>query len=92
MVWGGDLNDHPESPDFDVIFEGGDLVRVAADDLPYPQDATYQYAGNRSAIDHLIVPKAQASRHITGTSRVFRGTTQWGFASSDHAALRATFE
>ena len=91
MVWGGDLNDHPLSPDFDAIFEGGDLVRVVAEDLPYPEDATFQFGNSRSAIDHLIVPKAFASRYVTGTAKVFRGTGSWGFASSDHAALRATF-
>lgn len=92
MVWGGDLNDHPGSPDFDLIFAGGDLVRVVAEDLPYPQDATFQFGGTRSAIDHLIVPKAQAGRHLKGSSKVFRGSGTWGFASSDHAAVRATFE
>lgn len=92
MVWGGDLNDHPGSADFDLIFAGGDLVRVVAEDLPYPQDATFQFSGSRSAIDHLIVPKAQAGKHVKGSSKVFRGSGTWGFASSDHAAVRATFE
>jgi uncharacterized protein len=91
MVWGGDLNDHPGSPPFDAIFEGAELLRVVAKDLPYPMDTTSQFEGARQAIDHLIMPTDQATRYIDGSARVFRGTKTVGFGSSDHAAVRATF-
>jgi uncharacterized protein len=88
VALGGDLNDTPGSPPLDAMVLGGDLVRLAAE-LPAASQATYTFAGQVEAIDHLFVHKNGAARYTSGTVKVVRDGTTGGLGGSDHAALSA---
>ncbi len=89
IVLGGDLNDEPGSAPLQAIEAGGQLRRVAADIAP--NDWTYQYFDDRSAIDHLFVVDNGNGAYLPGTAFVLRDGSG-GLKSSDHASLRADFE
>ncbi|MCB9527464.1 MAG: endonuclease/exonuclease/phosphatase family protein [Myxococcales bacterium] len=88
VVFGGDLNDTPDSPPIMDLMGGGGLVRVAAE---LGEGAgTYEWDGELQAIDHLFLVETPAGRYQRGTARVIRDSDQ-GLARSDHAGLRASF-
>lgn len=89
VVFGGDLNDTPGSEPLDAIEGPGELFRVASE-LTF--DATHSYMGQRRALDHLFVaPAASGGEYISGSAEIFYGPV-FGFAGSDHAAVRASFD
>ena len=88
VILGGDLNDTPDSPPLTALTVDGGLVRVA-DDLAISAQATYRYAGNGQAIDHLLIAPSAASWRVPRSSRVWRDASGWG--GSDHAALTSEF-
>jgi uncharacterized protein len=90
VLLGGDLNDMPGSAAINALEEGGSLLRVASD-IPVADQATYTFQGQKNAIDHIFVTKAQAARYVAKSAVVFRDDTRGGFAGSDHAALGADF-
>lgn len=88
VVFGGDLNDTPDSPPIMDLMGGGGLVRVAAE--LGEAAGTYEWDGELQAIDHLFLVETPAGRYQRGTARVIRDSDQ-GLARSDHAGLRASF-
>ena len=89
VLLGGDLNDVPGSDTINALEEGGALVRVAKD-LPEASQATYTFAGERQAIDHIFTTASRATAYVPKSATVLRdGNT--GFAGSDHAAIYADF-
>jgi endonuclease/exonuclease/phosphatase family metal-dependent hydrolase len=88
VVLGGDLNDTPGSDPLNALEAAGALVRLAAD-IPVAAQATYTYAGQGQAIDHLYAPPGTAARYVAGSARVVRDKATGGLGGSDHAALTA---
>jgi predicted extracellular nuclease len=88
IVMGGDLNDTPDSEPLQALTSDGKLLRVAEELVP--DDATYSYAGDLQAIDHLLLASPSAATFVPGTAQVF-GPVASGYAGSDHAALKAVF-
>jgi endonuclease/exonuclease/phosphatase family metal-dependent hydrolase len=87
VVLGGDLNDIPGSPPINAIEEQG-LLRVAAD--LGAGAATFNFQGNKQAIDHLMLVPGLGGEYIAGSAFVIEpGAT--GYANSDHSALFADF-
>lgn len=90
IFMGGDLNDIPGSAPLLALEDGGGLSRVAAD--LGDDDWTYVYGGDLRALDHLYLATASdGGTYVDRTARVLRGTKNYGWGDSDHAALRATF-
>jgi endonuclease/exonuclease/phosphatase family metal-dependent hydrolase len=89
VLLGGDLNDVPGSDAINALEEGGALVRVAQD-LPEASQATYTFAGEKQAIDHIFTTAARASAYVPKSATVVRDGNQ-GFAGSDHASIYADF-
>lgn len=87
IVLGGDLNDEPGSPPLAALEADGRLLRVASD---LDDASTYVFNGQGIAIDHLYLALDAAGSYVPRSAVVFREGLR-GFAGSDHAALRATF-
>ncbi len=90
VLLGGDLNDVPGSDTLTVFEEGAALFRVAKD-LPEASQATYTFAGEPQAIDHIFTTASRATAYVPKSANVLRDGSQAGFAGSDHAALYADF-
>ena len=90
VLLGGDLNDVPGSDTIDALEEGGVLVRVAKD-LPEAEQATYTFAGEPQAIDHIFTTASRATAYVPKSAHVVRDSSKGGLAGSDHAALYADF-
>lgn len=90
VILGGDLNDGPGSEPIEALVKGDELELVT-DDIA-PDDAwTYRYFGDTIAIDHLLLADNGGGRYQSGTAAVIRDASG-AFASSDHAAVAASFE
>ena len=90
VLLGGDLNDIPGSDAINALEEGGALVRVAKD-LPEASQATYTFAGEKQAIDHIFTTASRATAYVPKSANVVRDGSSGGFAGSDHAAIYADF-
>lgn len=92
IVMGGDLNDQPGSDTLDFFEKESSFVRVA-DELSTKDQATYSYRGDAIAIDHIFWVKSNLGSYKQGTAEVVKDAPSWySLGSSDHAALKATFE
>lgn len=89
VLLGGDLNDVPGSDTINALEEGGALVRVAKD-IPEASQATYTFAGEKQAIDHIFTTASRATAYVPKSANVMRDSAN-GFAGSDHAAIYADF-
>lgn len=91
VVMGGDLNDTPDSAPLRALAGEGGMLRVAAELAP--EDWTYVYKDERSAIDHIyLATQASGGSYKAGSAVVFHGDgSKHGYGGSDHAALRASF-
>jgi uncharacterized protein len=89
LVFGGDLNDTPDSPPLAMLEStdaAGQLIRVTADEQ-------VSYRGSfKSAIDHLFLPAPLVERHIKGSTKVLGDSPTRGLEGSDHAAIVADFK
>lgn len=89
IVMGGDLNDFPGSIPIDTLEDSSELLRVASD---ISDQATYYYDGP-IAIDHLFFALEGSGSYVAGSAQVVKDSPSWySLMSSDHAALKATFE
>ena len=89
VVFGGDLNDTPDSETIRTLERAGRLKRVAAE---LGEGAgTHIFDEKLQALDHIYVVDSTAGRYVDGSAQVIR-TGERGLAGSDHAALLAEFE
>lgn len=85
VVWGGDLNDTPDSETLrDVVSD------TALNLLTEPDFWTYQFNSERQHIDHLIVARNGGGEFVEGSLMQYLDAGG-GFGGSDHAAVGATF-
>ena len=92
IVMGGDLNDEPGSDTLGSLESEPEFLRVA-DELPVKDQATYYYSGNAIALDHIFWVKSGSGSYKQGSAEVVKDAPSWySLGSSDHAALKATFE
>ena len=92
IVMGGDLNDEPGSDTLESFESDPAFLRVA-DELSAKNQATYSYRGDAIAIDHIFWVKTDAGTYKKGSAEVVKDAPSWySLGSSDHAALKATFE
>ena len=89
IVMGGDLNDTPNSLPIGTLEDSSELLRVASD---ISDDATYYYDGP-IAIDHLFLSLEGSGSYVSQSAKVVKDSPSWySLMSSDHAAVKATFE
>lgn len=92
IVMGGDLNDEPGSDTLEPFESDTAFLRVA-DELSSKNQATYSYRGDAIAIDHIFWVKTESGKYKTGSAEVVKDAPSlYSLGSSDHAALKATFE
>ena len=92
IVMGGDLNDEPGSDTLKPFESDSAFLRVA-DELSSKDQATYSYRGDAIAIDHIFWVKTDAGAYKKGSAEVVKDApSYYSLGSSDHAALKATFE
>ena len=92
IVMGGDLNDEPGSDTLEPFEKESSFLRVASE-LSTKDQATYSYRGDAVAIDHIFWVKSSLGSYKTGSAEVVKDAPSWySLGSSDHAALKATFE
>jgi len=92
IVMGGDLNDEPGSDTLEYFENDSAFLRVA-NELSLKDQATYYYSGEAVALDHLFWVKTAGGTYKTGSAEVVKDAPSWySLGSSDHAALKATFE
>ena len=89
IVFGGDLNDTPDSETIRTIEKAGQFRRVAAE--LGEAAGTHTYDEKLQALDHLYIIDSAGGRYVDGSAQVVR-TGERGLAGSDHAALLAEFE
>ena len=92
IVMGGDLNDQPGSDTLEFFENEPAFLRVASE-LSTKDQATYSYRGDAIAIDHIFWVKSSLGSYKTGSAEVVKDAPSlYYLGSSDHAALKATFE
>ena len=92
IVMGGDLNDQPGSDTLEPFESESTFLRVA-DELSAKDQATYSYRGDAIAIDHIFWVKSSLGSYKQGSAEVVKDAPSiYYLGSSDHAALKATFE
>ena len=92
IVMGGDLNDEPGSDTLKSFENDSAFLRVAAE-LSSKDQATYYYRGDAIALDHIFLVKTDGGKYKTGSAEVVKDApSYYSLGSSDHAALKATFE
>ena len=92
IVMGGDLNDVPGSDTLETLESNPGFLRVASE-LSSKNQATYYYSGEAIALDHIFWVKTDAGTYKKGSAEVVKDAPNWySLGSSDHAALKATFE
>lgn len=92
IVMGGDLNDEPGSGTLEYFENDSAFLRVAME-LSLQEQATYYYHGDAIALDHIFWVKSDLGSYKTGSAEVIKDAPSWySLGSSDHAALKATFE
>lgn len=91
IVFGGDLNDTPGSPPINALTANGDMLLAELRDLAGNANFTEFSGGTGHPIDHLVLPKALAERHLKSTTRVVQDAPNKGVGGSDHAGLVADF-
>ena len=92
IVMGGDLNDEPGSDTLEYFENDSAFLRVASE-LSLKDQATYYYSGEAVALDHIFWVKTAGGKYKTGSAEVVKDAPSWySLGSSDHAALKATFE
>jgi len=92
IVMGGDLNDEPGSDTLEPFESDEAFLRVAGE-LSSKDQATYSYRGDAIAIDHIFWVKTNGGKYKTGSAEVVKDAPSlYSLGSSDHAALKATFE
>ena len=89
MIFGGDLNDTPDSATLRILEETGGMRRVA-EELG-TNAGTHTYNERTEALDHLYLVTRSNGAYVVGSASVVR-TGERGLAGSDHAALIADFE
>lgn len=89
VLFGGDLNDVPDSPPLKALEDDKKLLRVASD---VASQGTYRFGGDDQPIDHLFVSKEHQDAYIAKSTTIVRdSTSSKGFAGSDHATIWADF-
>ena len=92
VVMGGDLNDEPGSDTLEYFENDSAFLRVASE-LSLKDQATYYYSSEAVALDHIFWVKTAGGKYKTGSAEVVKDAPSWyHLGSSDHAALKATFE
>ncbi len=92
IVMGGDLNDQPGSDTLDFFEKESSFFRVAME-LSSKDQATYSYHGEAIAIDHIFWVESSLGSYKQGSAKVVKdASSTYSLGSSDHAALKATFE
>ena len=92
VVMGGDLNDEPGSETLEY-FESDPMFSRVADELSSKDQATYSYRGDAIALDHIFWVKTNSGTYKKGSAEVVKDApSTYSLGSSDHAALKATFE
>ena len=92
IVMGGDLNDEPGSETLEPFEKESSFLRVASE-LSSRDQATYSYRGEAIAIDHIFWVKSSLGSYKQGSAVVVKdASSTYSLGSSDHAALKATFE
>lgn len=86
VVFGGDLNDTPDSEQIQAIGKDGILISATKDMDP----AEYTTWHDEVSFDHLFYPAAFESMHGP-TETVCNQNRYSGFMSSDHCALKTLF-
>ena len=87
IVFGGDLNDNPDSAPIQAIGKDGVLVSVT-DGRPESEITTWS---GTDALDHIFIPAGLKSAQKEAVI-VCGETTAQGYSDSDHCALRVDFE
>jgi len=85
VVWGGDLNDTPDSDALAPVMDDSDLLL-----LTEPGFWSYRFNDQRSHIDHLVLGLNRAGMWQEGSLERFTDGGS-GFGGSDHAGIAATF-
>lgn len=85
VVWGGDLNDTPDSETLSSVVSDPALNLLTETDF-----WSYQFNSQRQHIDHLILAENGGGAYDEGTLEQFL-EAGGGFGGSDHAAVGATF-
>lgn len=92
IVIGGDFNDEPGSDTLEY-FENDPMFSRVADELSSKDQATYSYRGDAIALDHIFLVKTNSGTYKKGSVKVVKDApSTYSLGSSDHAALKATFE
>lgn len=92
IVMGGDLNDEPGSDTLGYFENDSAFLRVA-NELSTKNQATYYYRGDAIALDHIFWVKTDGGTYKKGSAEVVKDApSYYSLGSSDHAALKATFE
>lgn len=87
VIFGGDLNDYPDTPPLQAIEKDGLLIRSTLGMEP----ADFYTWRDSSAFDHIYY-SAEFQNHMIDSRRVCDLNPYNGYSGSDHCALKATFE
>lgn len=87
VIFGGDLNDDPDSAPMQAIEKDGVLVRSTAGMNP----SEYYTWRNASALDHLYYA-SEFRQNLEKSERVCDSDPYNGYSDSDHCALKAVFQ
>ena len=88
IIFGGDLNDFPESDPIQAIISDGKW-QLASQDVPAEKVQTWK----TTSLDHLIHNAAIASHYyVAGSTESVCRFPGGGLGSSDHCALRAQYQ
>lgn len=91
ILLGGDLNDDPGSPPINALTADNAFILAERRDLSGAAAYTEFSAGKGFAIDHLVLPGADAERHVKGSTRIVQDAANKGLGGSDHVGLVADF-
>jgi predicted extracellular nuclease len=91
VVFGGDLNDTPDSEPLEALTGDDGFLRVAQE-KSLEETFTYVYRGNADSIDHLLLAPTSGGAYVGGSVRSVHDRNPAGYGGSDHGALVADFE
>lgn len=86
VIFGGDLNDEPESASMQALEKDGILIRSTADMKP----KDYYTWQDASALDHIYY-NATFKSHLETSKRTCDPLPYRGYCDSDHCALKAVY-
>ncbi len=89
IVFGGDLNDTPDSEPLAAL-TGDDGLYRAGDTLATDEFYTYVYQQQRQAIDHLLLAPTSGGGYVSGSARAVHDNDD-GYGGSDHGAVVGQF-